>query len=80
MTQWKSLTWWTCWSRPRSSAEQVQIGSPSTDTVSAIGSTGGAERNGSDNETSLVLAGAYFGAIDAMMLHWATTGATTPVT
>ncbi|MEJ7800365.1 MAG: hypothetical protein WKF60_07595, partial [Ilumatobacter sp.] len=33
-----------------------------------------------DNETSVVLAGAYFGAIDAMMLHWATTGATTPVT
>ena len=33
-----------------------------------------------DTETSLVLAGAYFGAIDAMMLHWATTGATTPVT
>lgn len=33
-----------------------------------------------DDETSLVLAGAYFGAIDAMMLHWATTGATTPVT
>lgn len=33
-----------------------------------------------DNETSLVLAGAYFGAIDAMMLHWATTDATTSVT
>ena len=33
-----------------------------------------------DRETSLVLAGAYFGAIDAMMLHWATTGATSPVT
>ncbi len=33
-----------------------------------------------DTETSLVLAGAYFGAIDAMMLHWATTGATAPVT
>ena len=33
-----------------------------------------------DTETSLVLAGAYFGAIDAMMLHWATTGATSPVT
>ena len=33
-----------------------------------------------DTETSLVLAGAYLGAIDAMMLHWATTGATPPVT
>jgi AcrR family transcriptional regulator len=33
-----------------------------------------------DNETSFVLAGAYLGAIDAMMLHWATAGATTPVT
>ncbi len=33
-----------------------------------------------DTETSLVLAGAYFGAIDAMMLHWATTGATSSVT
>jgi len=33
-----------------------------------------------DDETSLVLAGAYFGAIDAMMLHWATTAATTSVT
>ncbi len=33
-----------------------------------------------DTETSLVLAGAYFGAIDAMMLHWVTTGATSPVT
>jgi len=33
-----------------------------------------------DQETSLVLAGAYFGAIDAMILHWATTDATTPVT
>jgi len=33
-----------------------------------------------DDETSLVLAGAYFGAIDAMMLHWATTDATTAVT
>jgi len=33
-----------------------------------------------DNETCLVLAGAYFGAIDAMLLHWATTGATSPVT
>jgi len=32
-----------------------------------------------DSETSLVLAGAYFGAIDAMMLHWATTDVTTPV-
>jgi len=33
-----------------------------------------------DTETSLMLAGAYLGAIDAMMLHWATTGATPPVT
>jgi len=33
-----------------------------------------------DDETSLVLAGAYFGAVDAMMLHWATTDATTSVT
>ena len=33
-----------------------------------------------DDETSLVLAGAYFGAIDATMFHWATTDATTPVT
>jgi len=33
-----------------------------------------------DTETSLVLAGAYFGAIDAMMLYWVTTGATSPVT
>ena len=33
-----------------------------------------------DTETSLVLAGAYLGAIDAMVLHWATTGATSPVT
>ena len=33
-----------------------------------------------DDETSVVLAGAYFGAIDAMMLHWATTSATSPVT
>lgn len=33
-----------------------------------------------DDETSLVLAGAYLGAIDAMMLNWAATGATTPVT
>ena len=33
-----------------------------------------------DEETAIVLAGAYFGAIDAMMLHWATTGAATPVT
>lgn len=33
-----------------------------------------------DGETSLVLAGAYFGAIDAMMVHWATTGAAAPVT
>jgi len=33
-----------------------------------------------DTEASLVLAGAYFGAIDAMILHWATTGATSPVT
>ena len=33
-----------------------------------------------DTETSFLLAGAYFGAIDAMMLHWATTGATSPVT
>ena len=37
-----------------------------------------------DDETSFVLAGAYFGAIDAidaidaMMLHWATAGATSP--
>ncbi len=33
-----------------------------------------------DDETSLVLAGACFGAVDAMMLHWATTEATTRVT
>jgi len=33
-----------------------------------------------DTETCLVLAGAYFGAIDAMLLHWSTTGATSPVT
>lgn len=33
-----------------------------------------------DDETSLVLAGAYLGAIDAMMLNWAATGATSPVT
>ena len=33
-----------------------------------------------DDETSLVLAGAYFGAIDAMMIHWARTDASTAVT
>jgi len=33
-----------------------------------------------DAETSLVLAGAYFGAIDAMMLDWAKAGATSSVT
>ena len=33
-----------------------------------------------DAETCLVLAGSYFGAIDAMMLHWATTGGTSSVT
>lgn len=33
-----------------------------------------------DEETSLVLAGAYFGAIDATMLHWATTDDATSVT
>lgn len=32
-----------------------------------------------DDETSLVLAGAYFGAIDATVLHWATTDAATSV-
>jgi len=33
-----------------------------------------------DTETSLVLAGAYFGAIDAMMVDWAKAGATSSVT
>ena len=33
-----------------------------------------------DTETSLVLAGAYVGAIDAMMLDWARAGATSSVT
>ncbi len=33
-----------------------------------------------DAETSLVLAGAYVGAIDAMMLDWARAGATSSVT
>lgn len=33
-----------------------------------------------DGETSLVLAGAYTGAIDAMMLHWARSGGTASVT
>lgn len=33
-----------------------------------------------DAETSLVLAGVYTGAIDAMMLHWATSGGTASVT
>ncbi len=33
-----------------------------------------------DTETSLVLAGAYFGAIDAMMLDWSKAGATSSVT
>ncbi|CAN5653081.1 TetR/AcrR family transcriptional regulator [soil metagenome] len=33
-----------------------------------------------DAEMSLVLAGAYFGAIDAMMLHWATADVTSSVT
>lgn len=33
-----------------------------------------------DDETSLVLAGSYFGAIDATMFHWATADATTSVT
>ncbi len=32
-----------------------------------------------DTETSLVLAGAYFGAIDAMMVGWAKAGATSSV-
>lgn len=33
-----------------------------------------------DAEASLVSAGAYLGAIDAMMLHWAATGGTSSVT
>ena len=33
-----------------------------------------------DSETSLMLAGAYFGAIDAMMLDWANVDATSSVT
>ncbi len=33
-----------------------------------------------DDETSFVFAGAYFDAIDAIDLHWATAGATSPVT
>lgn len=37
------------------------------------------QRSTADTETSLVLAGAYFGAINAMMMHWATTCTATSV-